>query len=146
MTIPASLRLNRLIKAPRARVFAAWTTPEDIMQWFSPTPSCMISAQTDPRPGGEYSFRMRTPHLGEIEFRGVYREVTPPKELVFTWSGTCCETPAGEETIVTVEFIDRNGDTEVRLSHEFFPNAELRDKHSAGWTGSLGNLEKLLGL
>jgi hypothetical protein len=33
----------------------------------------------------------------------------------------------------------------VKITHEFFPDEELRDEHSAGWTESLNNLEKLLG-
>ena len=145
MTVPATLQLNRLIKASRARVFAAWTTPTDIMKWMAPAPCYMISAEADPRPGGAYSFRMMTPHLGEIEFCGNYREVSPPQKLVFTWGGTCCATPKGEETVATVEFFDREGDTEVRITHALFPDSEMRDKHSHGWTESLKNLEKLLG-
>lgn len=39
---PASdreLLLTRLIDAPREKVFAAWTTPELLVQWFAPKPT-----------------------------------------------------------------------------------------------------------
>ena len=39
---PASDRelvLTRLIDAPREKVFAAWTTPELLVQWFAPKPT-----------------------------------------------------------------------------------------------------------
>ena len=32
----SSLQLKRFIPSPRERVFAAWTTPEQIKQWFGP--------------------------------------------------------------------------------------------------------------
>ncbi len=35
-------------------------------------------------------------------------------------------------------------DTEVVLTHERFPNTELRDRHQQGWTGCLARLSKSL--
>jgi len=47
------------------------------------------------------------------------------------------------ETLVTVDFLDRNGFTEVQITHDRFPNAEVRDRHDHGWNGCLDKLEKL---
>lgn len=49
------------------------------------------------------------------------------------------------ETLVTVEFRDRGGATELVLTHEAFPNAQARDGHEQGWTSYLGRLERLVG-
>ena len=77
----------------------------------------------------------------------VYQEVSPPEKLVFTWA---FEKMAGDdpdfvpaETLVTVEFIDKNGATEVVLTHERFPDEHMRDEHQAGWGGCLDGLERL---
>ena len=145
MTIPASLKISRLIKAPRARVFAAWTTPADIQQWLCPGPVRMLEAKVDARVGGEYHFRMNTPEKGEGAIHGVYREVSPPNKLVFTWSGGCCQIGEGEESLVTVDFIDKNGATEVCITHERFPSQEVCDQHAYGWGECFNKLEKLLG-
>ncbi len=142
MTIPASLKISRLIKAPRARVFAAWTTPADIQQWLCSPSVKMLSAKVDARVGGEYAFRLLKQDKGEMERRGIYREVTPPSKLVFTWSGGCG--PADEETLVTVDFVDKNGATEVTITHERFLSQESCDQHNQGWTMCLDNMEKLL--
>jgi len=142
---PASLRLTRLIKAPRARVFAAWITPADITQWLCSDQVRMLSATIDARVGGEYRFRLHKADLGEIEKHGVYREVSPPSKLVFTWgAGACGSNSEGEETLVTVEFADKNGATEVTITHERFSNPEVCDQHTQGWTTCLDNMEKLL--
>jgi len=47
----------------------------------------------------------------------------------------------GGETLVTVEFRDQRGETEVILTHERFRNAEERDRHQQGWSGCLERLE-----
>ena len=40
------------------------------------------------------------------------------------------------ETLLTVAFVDVNGDTRVRLRHEGFSTAERRDNHSYGWSAT----------
>ena len=47
------------------------------------------------------------------------------------------------ETLVTVDFLDRNGFTEVQITHDRFPNTDVRDRHDHGWNGCLDKLEKL---
>ncbi len=139
---PLSLKVSRVIKAPRARVFDAWTKPELIMKWLGPNPCQITSARTDLRVGGEYVFNVRNPE-GEKVVQGEYREITPPSRLVFTWFGTCPGAKQTEPTLVTVVLSDKNGGTEVSITHEGFASAESCDGHNQGWTGSLDRMEKL---
>ena len=141
-TQPVGLEVKRLIKAPRERVFAAWTTPDDIMKWFGPASCHALSAQVDLRVGGEYRIRSMTDPYGELEVIGEFRVVTPPSKLVYTWKWKEAPMNAIGETLVTVDFSEVNGWTEVRLRHEGFPSAEARDQHTHGWTGCLDKLEK----
>jgi len=50
------------------------------------------------------------------------------------------EKPEEGETLVTVEFLDRGGRTDVVLIHERFPNEAVRDRHESGWAGCLAKL------
>jgi len=149
----ATLRVTRVIKAPRERVFAAWTTPEDIHQWFGPATCRVLSAQIDLRVGGEYRFRVNSPGCAEenavsnpaeniMEVCGVYREIKKPSRLVYTWSWE----PKAEfgDSIVTVDFIDKEGFTEVQLTHDKLPSVDSREKHGHGWNGCLDKLEVLM--
>ena len=54
------LRLTRLVKAPRERVFTAWVNPDDLLKWFGPRECTILSARVHPRGGGEYHFRFKT--------------------------------------------------------------------------------------
>ena len=75
---------------------------------------------------------------------GVFREVTSPERLVFTWmTGSCDAEMPRAETLVTVEFTAQSGGTLVQLTHEGFPTDELRDGHNEGWNASFDKLEKL---
>lgn len=48
------------------------------------------------------------------------------------------------ESVVTVEFLDRDGSTEVVITHEMLPNEQRREGHRRGWEGSLDRLAGLL--
>ncbi|MGH7866442.1 MAG: SRPBCC domain-containing protein, partial [Candidatus Dormibacteraceae bacterium] len=76
--------------------------------------------------------------------RGVYREVKPPSRLVYTWGWHGDPAVEFGETLVTVDFLDKEGFTEVQITHDRFPNPEVRDKHNHGWNGSLDKLEERL--
>lgn len=101
-------------------------------------------AEVDLRVGGRYRLGMRAPDGAAVYVcTGVYREVTPPSRLVYTWAW---EGQDGPETLVTVEFLDRGGATEVVLTHEGFADAGSRDQHATGWNGCLGSLARTLGV
>jgi uncharacterized protein YndB with AHSA1/START domain len=152
------LRLNRIIAAPRARVFEAWTTPEQIKAWFGPETCRVLTAQVDLRVGGEYCFEVSRQKMGNNRVRGRYQEITRPSKLVYTWQwdGKSCtktdsseaagEKQSFEPSIVTVEFIDLGSQTEIRLTHENLPTAEDREAHQHGWNGCFDKLNKHFGL
>lgn len=48
------------------------------------------------------------------------------------------------ETLVTVEFIEKDEATELVLTHERFPNSEASSKHNEGWSGCINNLVQLI--
>ncbi len=144
-----SLTVNRIINAPRERVFAAWTQPELLRKWWGAHESFSAPiAEIDLRVGGKYRLGMLEPGKdAPYVSYGVYREVNPPERLVFTWA---FEKMPGDdpgfvpaETLVTVEFINKGGATEVVLTHEQFPDEHMRDEHQQGWGGCLDGLERL---
>lgn len=79
-----TLELTRLIAAPPAALYRAWTEPELLKQWFAPLPWTTPHAELDVRPGGANYFVMRDPDGKEFPNRGVYLEVEPGHRLVFT--------------------------------------------------------------
>jgi uncharacterized protein YndB with AHSA1/START domain len=136
-----SLEIRRLIKAPRDRVYAAWTDAEQLKQWFGPENVRTRSLVADPRVGGEFRWDLTNSEGEELTMRGEYRELQPGKKVVFTWQWEDDEDWENHTSVVTVEFEDREGGTELRLVHERLPNEESRDGHTRGWNSALDKLE-----
>jgi len=134
------LRLTRTIAADPQTVFAAWTEADRMRAWFCPEGVTVEEVETDPVPGGAYRVRMRSGEGDVYTARGTYREVDPPRRLVFTWDWDEEEHAVGE-TVVTVELRKIDGGTELVLTHEGFPTAEARDGHEEGWASCLDRLE-----
>ena len=74
-TSDRELVLTRLIDAPRAAVFRAWTDPDLLKRWFAPRPYTTPVAELDVRPGGATLVVMRSPEGREMPNRGVYLDV-----------------------------------------------------------------------
>lgn len=114
------LILTRLIDAPPSAVFAAWTEPELMKQWFTPQPWTTSHVETDVRPGGANLVVMRGPDGNEFPNRGVYLAVEKDRRLVFTDAFTEAWVPS-PKPFMTVElrFDDEGGKTRytARVSH-----------------------------
>ena len=133
-----ALQVSRMVKARRQRVFDAWTKPELMHMWFAPGTMTVPSASADLRIGGAYRVEMSGDAGVTHIVHGVYQEIVTNELLRFTWGWQHVD----DESMVTVEFKDAEGGTEVILTHERLGTAELRDKHEHGWTGCLENLAK----
>ena len=137
-----AVEIVRTIKVPRERVFDAFTIPDQIVKWIGPEDHDAISAEVDLRVGGKYSFRFYVESHGELEAHGVFREIVRPSRLAYTWHWDDPRLDIGE-TLITVDFVEVNGATELRFRHEKLPTTEDRDGHNKGWSLSLDKLEKL---
>ena len=78
------LVLTRIIDAPREKMYAAWTQPELLKQWFAPLPYTTTVAELDVRAGGSSLIVMRGPDGTEMPNPGVYLEVIPNERIVAT--------------------------------------------------------------
>lgn len=67
-----------------AQLYAGWTRPELIVQWFTPKPWTTTACEMDLRPGGFCKTTMRSPEGDEFPNVGVFLEVVPDQKLVFT--------------------------------------------------------------
>ena len=76
-----SVVIVRRIKAPPAKVWAAITQPDLMLQWWGPDAGPTLSVVADVRPGGRFSVVFRLLNGDEHNPTGIYREVVPGKKL-----------------------------------------------------------------
>jgi len=136
------LEIKRFIKAPRDRVYAAWTDPAQLKQWFGPENVETRDLIAEAHVGGKFQWDLTNPEGERLTCRGEYRELQPDKKIVFTWQWQDDEDWETHNSVVTVELDDADGGTELRLTHEKLPNKESRDGHTRGWNSALDKLEK----
>jgi uncharacterized protein YndB with AHSA1/START domain len=136
-----SLQVTRRFKAPRERVFAAFSSLEAMTEWFGPPGRSCLGDTVDFRVGGGYRLRIRTPDGEEMTVSGSYSEITPPSKLAFTWKWDDDDDWADVHSLVTIEFQDHGNETEISLTQAGFPAVENRDRHSHGWNGCFDKLE-----
>lgn len=131
-----SVTVRRRLPAPRDEVWTLWTTAARMPEWILDGGSATL----DVRVGGQYKLDMHYegkayPHHGE------YLEVDPPARLVFTWIS---EGTQWKPSIVTIELAERDGATELVLTHEGLPGEKSASDHEGGWTEIAGWLDNLL--
>jgi len=130
------LVIERLFDAPRALVFKVWTDNAHRARWYGPCGYVATHMESDLRPGGKWRTGLRREQDGaELWHGGVYREVAPPERLVFTFAWDSAQGMPDYETLVTITFADRQGQTLMTLHQERFETVEARDAHNGGWTG-----------
>ncbi len=135
-----SLTLRRRLNAPPAKVYAAWTDPQKIIQWFGPsqTVNGSVRAEVDVRVGGRFRASFHTDDGEYHEVGGIYREVIPDAKLVFSWAWH--STPE-RESLVTVSLKPDGDGTWLTLHHEQLFDQAACDGHARGWNGALDKLE-----
>ncbi len=139
---------TRLLAAPRERVFAVWTDPAHIGQWWGPDGFSVTTQKMDVRSGGEWVYTMHGPDGTDYPNRIDYEEVVAPERLVYTLrGGKAGDEPSQHHT--TVIFTDENGKTRLDMQM-LFASPAARDavakKYGAvqGLQQTLGRLDKYL--
>jgi uncharacterized protein YndB with AHSA1/START domain len=136
MTTTEKIVLRRTYDAPRERVFRAWTDVAEMARWYSPDPGFVVQrAEGEIRTGGRAEFAFGPAGEEPYVETNRYHEVVPPARLVFQMTLS----RAGQvqsETLVTVEFHDLGGRTEVVIT-DVGAGAE---EHATGWGPTLDSL------
>ncbi len=131
------LVVTRLIDAPRALVFKAWTQPEHIARWWGPRGFTTIGCAMDIRVGGRFRCGMRSPEGTDYWKVGVYRELVEPERIVFTFAWEDTSGTPGHELVTTVTLSEQGSKTLLTLHQAGFETTERRDDHVQGWTSCL---------
>ncbi|MBI3757959.1 MAG: SRPBCC domain-containing protein [Deltaproteobacteria bacterium] len=124
-----TLHVRRLLSATPQEVFEAWIDPEGVRTWMCPEATTLAEVRLDVRVGGQFCIVMRG-ESGDLVHTGEYREIQPPRKLVFTWRSAGTHE---KETLVTVELYPRGNKTELVLTHAWLPDETAIEKHAHGW-------------
>ncbi|WP_217144050.1 SRPBCC domain-containing protein [Streptomyces sp. AC627_RSS907] len=132
-----SYTLTRTLEAPAARVWQAWTTPDQYAQWAHAAPG---SVEMDVRPGGAWKSTMLTPDGGEFPLTGSYAEVVENRLLV-----TAMDVPGRPEpATMTMELTEQGPRNTLIVLRQTCDTAQERDMAEQGSTMLLDALTAFL--
>ena len=139
-----SIVTTRVVDAPRALVFDAFTKPEHLKRWMGPSALTMVICESDLRVGGRYRFVHRASDGQEFGFHGEFREIERPARIVRTF---VFELMPDHESLETLTLEESDGKTTI-TTLTVHKTVEARDGHlskmEGGMTEGYAKLDDLL--
>jgi uncharacterized protein YndB with AHSA1/START domain len=138
-----TLEMKRVLPAARPVVFAAFTDPDQLAEWWGPVGFTVPSVRLEARVGARYRIQMQPPEGDAFHLTGEFREVEPPARLAYTFMWEPPD-PDDVETLVELSLGDLGEATEVLLRQGSFKTEPRRRLHEDGWTDTFDRLERKL--
>lgn len=148
------LVLDRFVDVSVDRVWAAWTQPELLVQWFTPLPWKTASVEIELWPGGKFKTVMESPDGELMDFDpGCILEVVDQRKFVWTSALLPGYRPKGKvegEFLFTAEIsmLPENGGTRYRAVaiHDDVEGCRQHESMGfhGGWSTALDQLIELV--
>jgi uncharacterized protein YndB with AHSA1/START domain len=140
------LTISRIIKAPRAAVWNAWTIPASFEQWWVPAPARCKVLEMDLRPGGAMLTEISEdggafgPHMSAC-----FLAVDPLERIVFTNALVAGWRPAEDPLMTAIITFQDHPDGTAYAAHAMHKNRADRDMHEeAGFHDGWGTVTEQL--
>lgn len=127
------ITVEKTVCAPLDRVWKAYTTPEDIVQWNAASDDWHTTkASVDLRVGGVFSSRMeaRDGSVG-FDFAGTYTKVVAGRLLEYSFG----------DRVAKVEFTEFPGGVKVRVAFDAEETHSV-EQQQGGWQAILDNFAR----
>ena len=139
------LVLERVVDVPRELVWAAWTKPEHLKEWFCPKPWTVSDCDIDLRPGGIFRTIMRSPEGQTHPMVGCYLEVVPLTRLVWTDALLPGYRPSAKPFMTGIVTLEAQGNRTKYTAIAVHGDATIRKQHedmgfAQGWGTALDQL------
>ncbi len=128
------IKKTYVVNAPLKLVYDKWISNDTVIP-----PA--IKMDITPQVGGKY---ILISNLGDdaMTMAGVFKEVLPYEKLVYTWEWN----NDGNESLVTVSFVDEHNKTRIELKHVGLNDRDSLLAHSEGWDSYISGFKELLSL
>jgi uncharacterized protein YndB with AHSA1/START domain len=143
------LVLERVLRAPREKLYRCWTEPALIVQWFTPPPFKTTKAVMDVRSGGASCVTMQSPEGQEFPNPGIFLEVVPNEKIVMTDAFTAAWEPSEKPFMTAIITFEEAGPGKTkytaRVRHWTAADCESHEKMGfhEGWGVATSQLEAL---
>jgi uncharacterized protein YndB with AHSA1/START domain len=125
--------VETIVKAPVARVWSAYTTPDDIEQWNTASDDWHTTKSTvDLRVGGSFSSRMEAKDGSfGFDFAGTYTKIVPRELIEYSFG----------DRAAAVEFVTNANSVTVRVTFDAESENPVEQQRQ-GWQAILHNFAR----
>lgn len=141
------LVITRVLRAPRAALWRAWSEPELLREWWCPKPWTTEVRAFDFRPGGAFHTFMSGPDGGTSDNPGCFLDIVPQSRIVFTSMLTAAWRPNKPWLPFTAALsMSDEGRGSRYVAHVMHPDEATRRKHEElgfydGWGTAISQLD-----
>jgi len=143
-SLPA-IELTRVIDAPAASIYRAWTDPLLIRHWLAEPPYKVERVLTEAHTGGIYRIQVRGTEGREYAIGGEYLDLVPGRRIVMSWDYRSPGAPPSTTAqCVTVRLTELGArPSQLDLLHEGIGDLAARERMIRAWTVLLEKLDQI---
>jgi len=127
---------QRIIAAPRERVWQAWTDPKHLAQWWGPRGFTNTFQEFDPKPGGHWRYVMHGPDGHDYKNHSVFLVITQPERIVL-------EHFSGPQFLLVAAFQEQGSQTQIMFRQIFRSAAQCEKMKALCVPANEQNLDRL---
>lgn len=141
--MPSTIKIHRVLTAPPARVYKAFTDNDARCKWLPPNGFTAKMHESDLRVGGKYRMSFTNFTTGSSHsFGGEYTELVPGERIRYTDKFDDPNLPGSMNVTVTLKKVICG--TELTVTQEGVPDAIPAEMCYLGWQESLTQLKALV--
>ena len=138
-----TVRLHRVLRAPRSRIFRAFLDPDAMAKWLPPHGFTGRVHHIKPEVGGTYKMSFTNLTTGQSHsFGGEFLELVPDERIRHTDRFDDPNLPGQMQTTITLKTVSVG--TELTIVQENIPAAIPAEACYLGWQESLTLLTQLV--
>jgi uncharacterized protein YndB with AHSA1/START domain len=142
------IRLSRILAAPRATVFNAWSSTDRVRRWFCPAGYSVPQARVEMHVGGPFEVCMRSPQGVDYWTRGRFTEVAPFDRLAIEMNAIGEGDQRFFSARILVTFAEDQGGTRMEIVQSYAlhdpAGLPMIDGAATGWNETLDRLAEEL--
>jgi uncharacterized protein YndB with AHSA1/START domain len=137
-----NLEISRQFETTKEALFAAWTEPEQLKQWWKPLGKQLSSVENNLSEGGEVKYVFDE---GSLIIDGKYEKVVANELLEYSWNWHLKSDVVEDAPYkLTVQFKGEGESSTISIEQTGFENAESVHPHKQGWEQGLDQLSQHL--
>ena len=143
------LTFSRFVDLLPEKIWAAWTQPKLLLQWFTPAPWTTTECDIDLTPGGTFRTVMQSPEGDKHYNTGCYLEIVENRKLVWTDAMLTGYRPAAKPFLTAFILLEpQNGGTLYTAIARHATEADCQNHREMGfeigWNAALDQLIALM--